>query len=293
MPVLIAVLVLLISVTSVTAHGNETHADSYACTFDPWVVIPLLIAISLYTAGFAKLWARAILGRRQLSQRAILYAAGILSLIAALVSPLHSMGERLFTFHMIEHEIVMAIAAPLIVLSRPVATLLWAIPRGVRHQLGNLISRKMSRRIWNFITAGTVATVVHAVAIWLWHVPALLDASVVDLTTHRVQHLSFLLTALLFWWSVIWRSQRGMAAWHIFATMVHTSLLGALIALSPRVLYPIQTQFAADWGLSPLEDQQLAGMLMWVPAGTVYAGAALALIWLWVASSSKEGIQHV
>jgi cytochrome c oxidase assembly factor CtaG len=203
------------------------------------------------------------------------------------------MGERLFTFHMIEHEIVMAIAAPLFVLSRPVATLLWAVPREVRHQLGNLISGKMSRRIWNFMTAGTVATVVHAVAIWLWHVPALLDASVVDFTAHRMQHLSFLLTALLFWWSVIWRSQRGIAAWHIFATMVHTSLLGALMALSPRVLYPTQTQFAADWGLTPLEDQQLAGMLMWVPAGTVYAGATLALIWLWVASSSKEGIQHV
>ncbi|PZM08923.1 cytochrome c oxidase assembly protein [Rhizobium tubonense] len=292
MPILSAIPALLISATSALAHGNETNGDGDAWTFDPWVVIPLLIAVSLYAVGFAKLWRRAHLGRLQLVQRAVLYGTAMLSLIGALISPLHSLGEHLFTFHMIEHEIVMAVAAPLIVLARPMATLLWALPRDVRQQVGDLISGRISRRIWNCITSGTIATVVHAVAIWLWHLPVLLDASVLDLTVHRLQHLSFLLTALLFWWSVIWRSQRGVAAWHIFATMVHTSLLGALLALSPRVLYPFQTQFAADWGLTSLEDQQLAGILMWVPAGTVYAGAALALMWLLVADSSKGGV-HV
>jgi putative membrane protein len=99
--------------------------------------------------------------------------------------------------------------------------------------------------------------------------------------------LSFLLTALLFWWSVLRSSESGVAAWHLFITMLHTSVLGALMALAPRVLYTAQTATALDWGLTPLEDQQLAGLIMWVPAGTIYAGAALALTAIWVRHSSN------
>jgi cytochrome c oxidase assembly factor CtaG len=75
--------------------------------------------------------------------------------------------------------------------------------------------------------------------------------------------------------------------------MVHTSILGALLALAPRVLYKAQTADAMEWGLTPLEDQQLAGMLMWVPAGTIYAGAALTIFFLWIRSSSAGGVRNV
>jgi putative membrane protein len=107
---------------------------------------------------------------------------------------------------------------------------------------------------------------------------------------HRLQHLSFFATALLFWWAVVWKSEYGAAAWHLFITMIHTGILGALMALSPRVLYAAQT--ASAWGLTPLEDQQLAGMIMWVPAGTIYAAGALTMIALWVGSSSKGGTRN-
>jgi putative membrane protein len=105
---------------------------------------------------------------------------------------------------------------------------------------------------------------------------------------HRLQHLSFFVTALLFWWSVLRRSDLGVGAWHLFITMLHTSVLGALMALAPRVLYGAQTLHSAEWGLSPLQDQQLAGVVMWVPAGTVYAGAALALTAIWISRSSEH-----
>jgi putative membrane protein len=113
------------------------------------------------------------------------------------------------------------------------------------------------------------------------------DAAVTNPFLHRLQHLSFFLTAVLFWWSVLWRSGRGVATWHLFATMMHTAVLGALMALAPRVLYTVQTQAAASWGMTPLEDQQLAGILMWIPAGTIYAGAALAMAALWINQSSR------
>jgi cytochrome c oxidase assembly factor CtaG len=134
-----------------------------------------------------------------------------------------------------------------------------------------------------------VATVLHGVAIWVWHVPAFFDASITVVALHRLQHLSFLLTALCFWWAVIWKVGRGSAGWHVFVTMMHTSVLGALIALAPRVVYVSQTQAASEWGMTPLQDQQLAGLVMWVPGGIVYAGVALAMLASWIAASSRGG----
>ena len=125
----------------------------------------------------------------------------------------------------------------------------------------------------------------HGIAIWAWHAPVLFDAAVTNVAMHRLQHLSFLLTAMLFWWSVLYCSNAGAAAWHLFITMMHTGILGALMALAPRVLYQAQTATAAEWGLTPLQDQQLAGLIMWVPAGTIYAGAAIALTVLWIRKS--------
>jgi len=208
--------------------------------------------------------------------------AGWLSLLGSLVSPLHSLGEQLFTFHMIEHEIIMAVSAPLLVLANPVGTLLWSLPRSLRVFVGRAMRHASITKCWNWMTEGTHATIIHGIAIWAWHWPVLFDAAILDIAIHRLQHLSFFLSAVLFWWSVFRRSEAGAAAWHVFITMMHTSVLGALMALAPRVLYGAQTATSSAWGLTPLEDQQLAGIVMWVPAGTVYAGDVLALVAIWI-----------
>lgn len=148
-----------------------------------------------------------------------------------------------------------------------------------------------ARATWAWLTGGAVATLLHGVAIWSWHLPFIFDAAVTNVVLHRLQHLSFFLTAVLFWWAIRWRSDFGVAASHLFVTMLHTALLGALIALAPHVLYHTQTQASESYGLTPLEDQQLAGIVMWIPAGTVYAVAALGLIALWIMNSSRRG-QH-
>jgi cytochrome c oxidase assembly factor CtaG len=183
---------------------------------------------------------------------------------------------------MIEHEIIMAVSAPLIVVARPVGALLWSLPRCARLSTGRLMRHPASRAAWTWLSTGRNATLLHGIAIWVWHAPVLFDAAVVNTTLHRLQHVSFFATAILFWWSVFRRSETGAAAWHVFVTMLHTSILGALMTLAPRVLYQQQTATAAAWGLSPLEDQQLAGIIMWVPAGTIYAGTVLALIAIWI-----------
>lgn len=272
------------------AHAHELTPDVSGArwTLDPWIVLPLMVFGLMYGLG-----ALVLLRRRARVPGAGLWqvvacAAGWLLLIAALVSPLHWLGERLLSFHMIEHEILMAVAAPLLVIARPVGTLLWSLPRRVRLSIGRWMRLPATDAVWGFFSAGRTATILHGMAIWGWHAPLLFDAAVSNLLLHRAQHLSFFLTAVLFWWSVFRRSETGAAAWHVFITMLHTSVLGALMALAPHLLYREQQEAAGAWGLTPLEDQQLAGIIMWVPAGTIYAGAALTLIALWITRAAKQ-----
>ncbi|KPH05840.1 cytochrome c oxidase assembly protein (plasmid) [Rhizobium acidisoli] len=271
------------------AHEGHAHSTSLAWTADPWIIGPLGLSAILYASGSLRFRTRSPAGRRDFARRSLAFWLGWLVLAGALVSPLHWLGEQLFTVHMVEHELVMAVSAPLIVLARPAAMLLWGLPKTISREAGRAIATKTVRRTWNFLSRGTAATLVHGIAIWAWHAPVLFDAAIESVSLHRLQHLCFFATAILFWWSVIWKTNRGLAAWHLFLTMLHMSVLGALIALSPNVLYGLQTRGSANWGLSPLEDQQIAGLVMWVPAGIIYAAVALALAALWIRDSGKGG----
>jgi putative membrane protein len=286
--IVLAFVIVFVSASGAFAHV-EPDGEQAVWTFDPWIITPLLTVGVLYAFGGFFLWLRTTTTRHLRRWHALAFVGGWLTLVGALVSPLHWLGERLFSFHMIEHEILMAVSAPLLVLARPIGTLLWSLPRRIRVAVGRLLSRPTINFVWQWLSAGRNATLIHGIAIWAWHAPVLFDSAVTNITTHRLQHLSFLLTAVIFWWSVLRRSNAGLAAWHLFITMLHTSVLGALMALAPRLLYAPQTGTAAAWGLTPLEDQQLAGIIMWIPAGTVYAGAALFLTTLWIRQASETG----
>ncbi|WP_244434635.1 cytochrome c oxidase assembly protein [Afipia sp. P52-10] len=277
---------LVLCGSAVWAHGEAGPAAGLRWTFDPFVVVPLAAALAVYVAGTLRL-ARAGSGRAVRPLQCLCYLTGWLALALALTSPLHWLGERMLAFHMIEHEIVMACAAPLLVVARPAAALLWGVPQRLRGSLAGVLRRPALRSGWRWLARPGLATVLHAVVIWIWHVPLLFDAAVANVAIHRLQHVSFLGAALLFWWAITRSRDRGLAAVHLFVTMLHTSALGALMALAPRVLYRIEPASAAVWGLTPLEDQQLAGLMMWIPACTVYAAAALLLAMRWVAQSGR------
>jgi putative membrane protein len=287
----IALICLALAVASgpVLAHGDLARREGPLWTFDPWIVTPLLLVGVFYALGMLALWRRTSVRRPLQGWQGAAYWCGWVSLVGALVSPLHWLGEHLFSFHMIEHEILMAISAPLLVVGQPIGTFLWSLPRPIRVAIGRYLKRPAVNGVWRWLSTGRNATLLHGLAIWAWHLPVLFDAAVASVLFHRLQHLSFLVTALLFWWSVLRRSNCGLAAWHLFVTMLHTSVLGALMALAPRVLYDAQTATAGAWGLTALEDQQLAGIIMWIPAGTVYAGAALAMTSIWIRQSGVNG----
>ncbi|MER8730184.1 cytochrome c oxidase assembly protein [Mesorhizobium sp. M1227] len=256
------------------------------------ITLPLTMVALLYAAGAFRLWRRSARSRPLRLRQALLFATGWAILAAALVSPLHEFGERVFTAHMIEHELLMAVAAPLLVASRPAAAMMWALPIKLRLAFGAAGQAKVLRAVWAAVSRPLAATFLHGVAIWAWHVPALFEAALAQGVLHYAQHASFFGTGLLFWWVLLPRSggeqAYGSAVMHLFFTSLHTGLLGVLLLVSPRLWYPVNAAGAELWGLSPLEDQQLAGLVMWVPAGLIYGGAALLLAGLWIRSSGQR-----
>jgi putative membrane protein len=214
------------------------------------------------------------------------------ALFVALVSPLHPWGRVLFSAHMTQHEVLMLIAAPLLVLGRPMAAFLWALPREWSHRVAGWSNGRAWRGVWGLVSNAFVAWVIHAVVLWVWHVPALFEATVDSEWVHALQHGSFLGSALLFWWAVMHGRQRamgyGVAVLYMFTTAIHSGLLGALLTFGRTVWYPSYSETTWTWGLSPVEDQQLGGLIMWVPACLVYVLAALLLFAGWLAESERR-----
>jgi putative membrane protein len=239
----------------------------------------------MYVGGLAALWQRAGAGRGVGAWRAASFGLGWVSLVVALDSPLDSLGEYLFSAHMVQHEILMLVASPLLVVGRPIAVWVWALPLVARRWAGRLLHAPAWRVPWLWISAPIPAWILHALALWVWHVPNLFEAALADQAIHTAQHLTFFFSALLFWWSVlgsVTRNHKGIALVSLFTTMVHTGALGALLTLSSTSWYPSYASTAPEFDLTAIEDQQLGGLVMWVPAGFVYliCGLALAASWL-------------
>ena len=273
-------------------HGTAPLAPPglwRAWSWEPCIVLPLALSAGLYAVGTRALWRSAGAGRGVGRDEVALFALGWGALALALVSPLHRLGEALFAAHMAQHELLMAVAAPLLVLGRPLVPFVWALPPAWRRVAGSWTSGRGFRAGWEALTHPATAWTLHAAAIWLWHLPSLYEATLGSELVHALQHASFLGTALLFWWSVVRRTAATgrvgtpIAVLALFTTALHTTLLGALLTFSRRVWYPIYDASTAAWGLTPLEDQQLAGLIMWVPAGVAYTVAALALLGTWLA----------
>lgn len=176
--------------------------------------------------------------------------------LVAVGPPLEPLTEELFSAHMVQHMIFVLVVAPLIVASGGLAG---RIPRGLR--------------------SASVAFVAHALALWAWHLPDFYDAAVDSLPLHLVEHLSFLVTAVLFWNVVMDPTRdRLKRVALVFGTALQSGALGVVIAFAGSVIYSSHIASAPDWDITPIEDQQLAGAIMWVPPGILYLCVMLMLL---------------
>jgi cytochrome c oxidase assembly factor CtaG len=274
------------------AHGDG-DGEAAGWSFEAWVVVPLAISLVWYTTGAWRLRHR---GAQPAAtrRRMVAFYTGWTVLALALMSPLHAAGARSFAAHMLEHELLMLVAAPLLVLSAPVGVALWALPGPWRRALGSLGHQPLWLATWGACAGLLGATVLQALALWLWHAPALFELALAHRGWHVAQHACFMVGALLFWHAA-WR-QRGQAGPVVLALFFTSTVSGALGAFMAFARSPWYAAYAAlgltPSGLTPLEDQQLAGLLMWVPGGMVHALAALWILARALRRSPETGVRH-
>jgi cytochrome c oxidase assembly factor CtaG len=255
---------------------------------DLLILLNLSLLGWLYLRGLRRLWHKAGGGQGVSRGQAAAYLVSLAVLFAALLSPLDALSAELASAHMIQHMLLMVVAAPLFVLGVPGLVLTWGLPQHWRPMAGSwrrsLDADALGRPLlpWGL----------YAATLWVWHLPVLYQAALADPLVHDAQHLSFFAAACLFWRVLLDPLRRRrlhpvMAVIVLFTTSLHAALLGVFMTLSPALWYDVYAGRTAAWGLTPLEDQQLAGLIMWMPACLVYPAVAAAVFGLWLAALSE------
>lgn len=244
-------------------------------------------SLTLYLRGYGRRRAAGTARPRRLA----LFLAGLAVVLAALVTPIATVSEQLLWVHMIQHLLLMVVAAPLLALGAPIATIRQGLSPGPRRSLARVsrASRRARRRAGG-PSPLVVATAVHIAVTWLWHTPALYDLAVRVEAVHALEHAAFLGTAVWVWSEVVATARRGRrlqayATLCLGALIAQGGVLGALLTFAGRSVYAVYT---GAGGFTALEDQEFAGALMWVPPGFVYATVAVRRFTAWIDAAELE-----
>ena len=290
MRVAVAAAIVLSAPAIVEAHeGHHATGPGGMSPWDAAVLVLLMLAGVLYAIGFARLASR---GARVRRVERIAFWAGWATLIVSVAPPLDGAAAMRFSAHMVQHELLMLVGAPLVIVGRPIVPWLWAMPSRIRLAAGDAAPARVLNQAWRWLTMPFVAWALHGVVVWLWHAPALYERAVVNEGVHALQHATFVGTAVLFWWGLVYgrygRAAYGASALYVFTTMVHTGVLGAVFTLSQTPFYRVYQERSAAAGVDAAADQQLAGLYMWVPAGLILTAFGLALFVAWMAEAERR-----
>jgi putative copper resistance protein D len=285
-PVLIGLHLLLPA--RVLAHGAEAPTPSFPSVllewrFDPTAIVPLVLVAGLYAWAVRRVDA-AHPGNRHPSHRTWMFMAGLLAIAVALTSPIEAYEGLLFSVHMIQHMLLELVAAPLLLAGAPITLALRVSSPRVRRGLLAVLQS----RVVHVISFPVIAWVLFAAVNWGWHFSTLYDQALENDLLHYVQHATFLGAALLFWWPAIgadpspWRLPHPMRLFYLFLAMPQNSFLGVALLQTSTVLYPHYVTNGRTWGPSPLEDQHLGGVLMWVMGDMAFLAGMAVVVALWV-----------
>ena len=267
---------------SVYAHGQVHHQASIWLNWSlPFhIILVLIIVLGLYFRGV-------ILFNEKMSTqfpkwRIICYLIGWLLLLLALISPIDVYADSLAWVHMLQHTIILMISAPLMVLGRPAYIGHWSLSKNILHN--NSILRVFYVKTLGFSKAHKpiLAWLLYSLTLWIWHIPLFYESALANETIHDIQHIAFFITSYFFW-KVLFDpfKERFMTIIGIiypFIASLHSIILGVLMTLSPKAWYDPYILTAPNFNLTPLEDQQIAGFIMWMPAGVTYAAAAISIV---------------
>ncbi|HET8701943.1 MAG TPA: cytochrome c oxidase assembly protein [Nitrococcus sp.] len=285
---------LLAAVFAGPAWGRGVHAPGLlGWSWEPLVLAPLGLALAGYLLGVRRMGReqrRRILGRYRVGA----FITGIVVLFIALESPLDALAQALFSAHMAQHMLLLLVAPPLLVAGRPVITWLWAFDMERRRWIGHAWIQSWLHRLFRWLTRPLVIWLLLICALGFWHLPRPYGWAVRHAWLHDLEHLSFLGFALGFWTIVIEPYGRRRALGY-GATMVYVvsvgfvmGLIGAILTFAPRPLYAVYGHASAAYGLTALQDQQLAGVVMWVPAEMIHLGTLCVLFFAWFREDERR-----
>jgi putative membrane protein len=251
----------------------------------------MLAAVMLagYFLGVVCLWRRVGISRDVSMWEAMAFFAGMALLVSTLAGPLHAWGQWSLAAHMAQQMLLLALVPPLLLIGRPVTVVAQALPQPWRSHLRRFFPHG---REWA-ADAIVIAAAVHIAVLWFWHHPAAITAALYDWRLHVLMHASFLTAGLWLWVTLLRRirdERNGVATALvvIVSVMMQMGFLGALLTFSGRALYPACSARAAAIGLDPLSDQQLAGLIMWVPACLPYLIGGIWLLQRWLRRAHRR-----
>ncbi len=257
-------------------HGGHEHAPALPWQADWWVIALLVASTAGYAAGAWRLQraGRAgVLGPWRIGA----FVAGTLVLILALLSPLDALADRYFSAHMTQHLLIMLVAPPLLVASQPAIAWMWAFAPARRRSLARWWAGgdARARRVLRGLLHPAVVWVAASAALWFWHMPRPYAWALENEGIHSLEHTSFFLTSLaLFYLMFAPRGRSGLGyggAVLLGVTFgMQNGFLGAILTFATHPFYAAHALHAGLGGISALEDQQLAGLIMWVPASLVH-----------------------
>lgn len=277
---------------AIGAHGVDVHSASDPRVFSVWdqaTLAALFAFAALYALGVRRLIAR---GARPSYAQLAMFSGGWLAVVTAAAPWIDAAALARFSAHMAQHELMILVGAPLLIGGRPLSICLWGLPSRWRHGAATLISAGRLPQAVRVATAPAIAWALHGAALWIWHLPALYDLAVQREPVHALQHASFVGTSLLFWGGLLngryGRAGYGAATFFVFTTAVHTGLLGALLAIAPAPLYSVYATLPGVDSASAIADQQLAGLVMWIPAGLLLTVFGVALFAAWLGEAERR-----
>jgi putative membrane protein len=278
---------------TITAHASlpaQPHDLWSAWNVEPVVLVGLAAVAVSFARG-----RRRGLGAIGSRQRAWCVAAALAVIALALVSPLDAVSKSLASAHMVQHVVLILVAAPLLALGAPGAAIVRGAPAIARRTLARWRRPFGSARKAFLVLATPIAAwLLHMGALWFWHAAVPYDAALENESLHALEHACFLITALLFWRAVLpplgtHRAATVISILLVFAMAMQSVFLSALLTFSTSAWYAVYADSTAAWGLTPLEDQHLAGAIMWVPAGFIYVAAGLAVVVAWIRAAEHTG----
>ncbi|MCX6977067.1 MAG: cytochrome c oxidase assembly protein, partial [Verrucomicrobia bacterium] len=269
-----------------------TQAVLSSWTVDPFLFVALLINAFLYLRGWRVL--RHTAPARFTPSRLLSFIAGLLAVAIALLSPLDAFAGLLLSAHMIQHLLLFSVAPPLILLGSPYLPILRGLPRRFAHDvLGPFLTAPFLHRIFSTLTHPIFCWLAFTVSLCAWHIPAAFDLALRSPFWHKVEHASFVLTALLFWWLVVQpfparpRFPRWIVPLYLLAADLINTILCATLAFSEHALYSVYSTVPRLFGSTPLSDQVAAAVIMWVPGSLIFLIPAVVILISYLSPSSS------